>query len=273
MKAYGFIILGVWFILTIIVILTILNDNHKQIVWTSSKKIKSLIKLNETTSFDNTIEEEYSYTESLISKRKLDNTSTYEYFMTLIEDNYVLFESIKTAIENNIKKYKLYVNKYSAIKSSITKEDCKLLKTSYSKFVRIENSLFDKQILRPILDTKFTITLTYTSPQGTNFYWKRDTYSYNDFVDIFDKTTELIENRESRQYQIKIERAKMSESLRYDILKRDNFKCQICGTTASDGAKLHIDHIIPVSKGGKTTPSNLRTLCDRCNLGKSDKDE
>ena len=42
--------------------------------------------------------------------------------------------------------------------------------------------------------------------------------------------------------------------------------------TAKDGVKLHVDHIIPVYKGGKTTMSNLQTLCDRCNLGKSDKE-
>ncbi len=56
-------------------------------------------------------------------------------------------------------------------------------------------------------------------------------------------------------------------------MRRDGFKCQICGSTAKDGVKLHVDHIIPVSKGGKTEPKNLRTLCDRCNLGKSDKIE
>ena len=61
-------------------------------------------------------------------------------------------------------------------------------------------------------------------------------------------------------------------SLRYDILKRDNFKCVICGRTPKkDGITLHVDHIIPVSKGGKTEPENLRTLCSICNLGKSDK--
>ena len=65
----------------------------------------------------------------------------------------------------------------------------------------------------------------------------------------------------------------LTDSLRYDILRRDGFKCQICGSTAKDGVKLHVDHIIPVSKGGKTEPKNLRTLCDRCNLGKSDKIE
>lgn len=34
-----------------------------------------------------------------------------------------------------------------------------------------------------------------------------------------------------------------------------------------------VDHIIPVAKGGKTVPKNLRTLCNVCNLGKSDKYE
>ncbi|MCM1266209.1 MAG: HNH endonuclease [Candidatus Gastranaerophilales bacterium] len=58
--------------------------------------------------------------------------------------------------------------------------------------------------------------------------------------------------------------------MRYNILKRDGFKCVICGRSKADGAKLHVDHIKPVSKGGKTEESNLRTLCDMCNLGKSD---
>ena len=63
------------------------------------------------------------------------------------------------------------------------------------------------------------------------------------------------------------------KGLRYDILRRDGFKCKICGRSAADGIKLHVDHIIPFSKGGKTTPSNLRTLCQECNIGKSNKIE
>lgn len=69
------------------------------------------------------------------------------------------------------------------------------------------------------------------------------------------------------------QRRLMSDSLRYDVLRRDGFRCQICGATQKDGVKLHVDHIYPVSKGGKTEMSNLRTLCERCNMGKSDKIE
>ena len=69
------------------------------------------------------------------------------------------------------------------------------------------------------------------------------------------------------------QRRLMSDSLRYDVMRRDGFRCQICGATQKDGVKLHVDHIFPVSKGGKTEMSNLRTLCERCNMGKRDKIE
>lgn len=64
----------------------------------------------------------------------------------------------------------------------------------------------------------------------------------------------------------------ISPKLRYQVLKRDNFKCCICGASpAKDSSvELHIDHITPWSKGGETTLNNLQTLCSKCNIGKSD---
>ena len=63
----------------------------------------------------------------------------------------------------------------------------------------------------------------------------------------------------------------ISDKLRYQVLKRDNFKCCACGASpAKDpSVELHIDHIIPWSKGGENTAENLQTLCSKCNLGKS----
>jgi hypothetical protein len=59
--------------------------------------------------------------------------------------------------------------------------------------------------------------------------------------------------------------------MRFDVLKRDNFKCCACGASPSKdpAVELHIDHIIPWSKGGESTRENLQTLCSKCNFGKS----
>jgi hypothetical protein len=64
------------------------------------------------------------------------------------------------------------------------------------------------------------------------------------------------------------ERAKLTPSLRYDVLLRDDFRCRACGFSVESGAHLHIDHIIPVSKGGRTEENNLQALCSICNHGK-----
>lgn len=60
--------------------------------------------------------------------------------------------------------------------------------------------------------------------------------------------------------------------LRFKVMQRDNFKCCMCGASPAKDPSvvLHIDHIIPWSKGGETTMENLQTLCSKCNLGKSD---
>ncbi|MBI1820007.1 MAG: HNH endonuclease [Nitrospirae bacterium] len=56
-------------------------------------------------------------------------------------------------------------------------------------------------------------------------------------------------------------------------MSRDKFKCARCGTSpATDPTcRLHIDHSIPFSKGGKTILNNLQTLCEKCNLGKGNR--
>jgi len=58
---------------------------------------------------------------------------------------------------------------------------------------------------------------------------------------------------------------------RFRVMKRDNFSCRACGASPafSPGIALHIDHIIPWSRGGDTVDENLQTLCEQCNLGKS----
>lgn len=59
--------------------------------------------------------------------------------------------------------------------------------------------------------------------------------------------------------------------IRWHVLQRDRFTCCACGASPAltPGVDLHVDHVVPWSKGGETVIENLRTLCSRCNLGKS----
>jgi len=62
----------------------------------------------------------------------------------------------------------------------------------------------------------------------------------------------------------------ISSEIKKEVWKRDNGKCVICESTKN----LHFDHDLPFSKGGTSlTAKNIRLLCAKCNLLKSDKIE
>ena len=65
----------------------------------------------------------------------------------------------------------------------------------------------------------------------------------------------------------RVERGKVTNKLRFYVYNRDGNRCVHCGSREN----LEVDHIIPISKGGKTVVSNLQTLCHRCNVEKGAK--
>jgi diadenosine tetraphosphate (Ap4A) HIT family hydrolase/5-methylcytosine-specific restriction endonuclease McrA len=62
------------------------------------------------------------------------------------------------------------------------------------------------------------------------------------------------------------------DSLYYRVLKEAGGRCALCGATKNE-RPLHVDHIKPRSRGGKTEYENLQVLCSKCNLNKGNKDE
>lgn len=95
-----------------------------------------------------------------------------------------------------------------------------------------------------------------------NYDYLLDKYNFLKSIDF--ETT-------SSKYHSKNQRKLMTPKLRKTIMERDNYTCQMCGKYMPDEVGLHIDHIIPVSKGGKTVESNLQVLCSKCNGRKSNK--
>ncbi len=230
-----------------------------------SNKYLSIIELNKKYCFHD-IKEFYYITKRHKSKQQFQRFDYTKYFEEHVEQNIDFFDSLIQKTQDNINLYEKYLKDINPIINFQTEQSSKskILSSIYSK---IEDKEIHKVILNPIINPCFICSNQYTSPKGRNSYQSEQSYHLAEIIETINKVRQKNEYKETKEYQRKL----MSPSLRYDILKRDGFKCTICGRNTEDGAKLHVDHIIPVSKGGKTVPENLRTLCDSCNLGKSDK--
>ena len=92
-------------------------------------------------------------------------------------------------------------------------------------------------------------------------------------IDNLTRFTNYISDIVDFKKTAKAQRLLMTPKLREQIKKRDNYTCKCCGVSIHEEPHLllEIDHIVPVSKGGKTTEENLQTLCWKCNRTKSDK--
>lgn len=132
----------------------------------------------------------------------------------------------------------------------------------------------------------FLNMLVYSSIKDTNGYIGKIRYETwprkSSLIDLCNQVTELQDSgviRLDTQGDIWIaelgeiatigqdfSRKSLSDSERNYIHHRDNYKCVYCGEPSQ-----HVDHVIPVSKGGTNDLDNLVAACSTCNLAKSDK--
>lgn len=63
--------------------------------------------------------------------------------------------------------------------------------------------------------------------------------------------------------------------LRYDVLKKRGRKCECCGSAASDGFRIVVDHIKAIRNFWhiRLDEANCQVLCNDCNMGKGSRDE
>jgi hypothetical protein len=88
------------------------------------------------------------------------------------------------------------------------------------------------------------------------------------WAELFQKVTEIALQKIDPQRSVSPPRKlqdprkrNANVGLRRELWKRDNGKCQKCGSQHA----LEIDHVIPWALGGETSEENLRLLCRSCN--------
>lgn len=243
-----------------------IKNNNK--VKSISNKYKKVVEINNKYKFNNLGKIKRKIVENEYSHKSYDSARANSILLYHIENNE---NNIREFILNAYRNKKMYDEYLKEIEQITDKTDSKIIEEigfNEEKFNKIEKRIIDEIIINEsIYDISINVVVSYITNSGKYSYSKNKIVKYQELCDIY------MQWRNSKKYDetSKRERKYMNDKLRYDVLKRDNFKCKKCGISAKDGAKLHVDHIIPVSKGGKTTISNLQTLCDRCNLGKSDK--
>lgn len=83
------------------------------------------------------------------------------------------------------------------------------------------------------------------------------------------KLSDRVENFNNEDFKLSHTRLIPSQ-VKKDVWKRDQGKCVLCG----ESKNLHFDHELPFSRGGTSLlVNNVRLLCAKCNLKKSDKIE
>ena len=109
---------------------------------------------------------------------------------------------------------------------------------------------------------------SYVSPAGRS----GRSYTIKATLELLKNVRAEIGYKLSKTEHSKTQRNAMTNDLREAIKKRDNYTCCLCGNSIfkEPNLLLEVDHIIPVSKGGRTEAGNLQTLCWRCNRAKHD---
>ena len=248
------------------------REETKKKVLSSSSKIAALVKLNQEIAFHD-IGYRFYFSRHYDNKNNFNRVEPSFIMTAEIKSNIDFYSDYANKIKENRNKYNFYQQQIQTILVTQSVIDYDVMRISQSVYDRYERKLFSKYVLSPVIDCQFMTKMTYSSPKGQVNLSKSASFNFDEMFVCLESVSRTNIDRSTYSRLIAVERGEISDSLRYDILHRDNFACVICGASQRFGVRLHVDHIIPVSKGGKSTPDNLRTLCERCNIGKSNKIE
>lgn len=242
-----------------------LKEQYDAVIKTS-QLIANVRAVQEQYPVDESVKNRYAHTFYVNSRQAVDNFDFHKNILGRVEELYDSYSKIYTAIMQNRMAYDAVIDEiensfeytpspYTLDEIGVSESEYAALEADVIKFIKSK---------KPVTNSEFYFRVHYVSPKGKAQADDCESIMADELGDYLEEVDSVRKHRASAAYQ----RQLMNPKMRKMILDRDNHRCVICGRSAADGVKLHVDHIIPVSKGGKTVPSNLRTLCQDCNLGK-----
>lgn len=267
------------FVMTIIIVNVVIvvsyylfHTRYYNFVKTHSKAIKEITKLNKNYRFE--VVNNPKLTHTYDNGKMYDSVSCYNYLVYDLQfpNNRQLYLDIINKANNNQYMYTEYLNNIKNIQFGLF--DIDSVKLNVNKLISIEKELVKTRQLKPITKFKLDVILCYVNMGGRLI--SRKSCSFGEYevchtIDLLnDRNGRFYNNREIWDSLCCVERAKVSNKMRFSIYARDGYRCRMCHRRYNT-EYLEIDHIYPISKGGKSTYENLQTLCKKCNKEKSNK--
>ena len=248
------------------------SKKYLRFVMEHSFAIQQLEQINDHFSFSpiEIMREEHTY-----DNEKMYNTiSCQDYLIYQLQfKNKRIIDQIERAKKNAelYKKYndevcsKCHFNKFEDVNTKLNKKELSV----------IEKKEFEIRLKHPVIKFHIKITLYLSSLRGFVYDQKTCDFDENTVLSLVNR----IQNKDGSFYLdrsiwdaiCRVERGRISNRMRFTIMERDGYRCCHCGKRGTAENMLEIDHVIPISKGGKSTYDNLQTLCHNCNLEKGNR--
>lgn len=206
------------------------------------------------------------------NKNFYDNISCSDYLIYQLQHlSLPILDQIKK-IDSNKQRHQNYICEVEALRFG--QFQCPIGKLKFDRLINIEKDIVINTVQVPV--TQFNITVTLYCSKIDRRINDRKTQSFCaeeifSFIDrLKNKNGTFYNDRYIWDSLCRVERGMVSNKMRFSIYERDGYRCRRCGVSERY-ATLEIDHMIPISKGGKSTYENLQTLCHKCNYEKGNR--
>src|SRR5208283_295431 len=130
-----------------------------------------------------------------------------------------------------------------------------------------------KRMVGRVLTTNRGITNKTSDVYALNGFSELSQSERDELVALCDrKVAEYLERRSDPWSHRRQTDGYVPGTLRYEILRRAKFRCELCGISTEEKA-LEVDHIVPRNHGGVDDAINLQALCYSCNATKRDRED
>jgi hypothetical protein len=260
----GFVVV----VCAIFILIDLRTNSYKQFLLKNSVSINKLNELNN----------KYAFYESVKSFNEQHTYDNEHFFNDISCQDYLIYQlqfkqyDIQAEMRNiygNSRKYSSYCKEVSEINKF--GEYRKKHKLNKKRLLKLERRIFNQSILSPVIEFQISVILYCSTLNGRIYNQKGQLFSSAKIMELIkrlnNKNRGFYNDREIWDALCRVERGRVSNKMRFSIYQRDGYRCRMCGRGEREDF-LEIDHIKPVSKGGKSTYDNLQTLCRRCNKNK-----